>query len=207
MEFIRNNNWGTTKKILFRIACLYILIYSLPTPYTYIPGVSYVAQYLDSFWNAAGIWFGQSIVGLEGEIRTMPNGSGDRLINYLRVAVYLLVSLGGTFIWTLIDRNRKNYRSMVYWIRLHVRYYLFSILFFYGIVKVIKSQFPFPSLTRLIEPLGDFSPMGLAWTFMGYSDTYTIFAGLMEIVAALLLLFRRTTTLGAMIATGVMWST
>ena len=39
---------------------------------------------------------------------------------------------------------------------------------------------------------------------MGASTSYSMFAGLMEVVPALLLLFRRTTTLGALIAAGVM---
>jgi len=85
-----------------------------------------------------------------------------------------------------------------------VRYYLFAVLFSYGIVKVIKTQFPFPDLWRFLQPFGDSSPMGLAWTFMGYSKPYTFFAGLMEIVPALLLLFRKTTSLGALLSVGVM---
>ena len=51
---------------------------------------------------------------------------------------------------------------------------------------------------------GHSSPMGLAWTFMGYSKPYTFFAGLMEIIHALLLLFRKTTSMGALISVGVM---
>jgi hypothetical protein len=39
---------------------------------------------------------------------------------------------------------------------------------------------------------------------MGYSATYTIFTGLIEVSAAALLLFRRTTTLGALVAAGAL---
>jgi hypothetical protein len=41
--------------------------------------------------------------------------------------------------------------------------------------------------------------MGILWTFMAASTGYTIFAGLAEAVAGLLLLFRRTSTLGALL--------
>ncbi len=70
----------------------------------------------------------------------------------------------------------------------------------YGMVKVIKLQFPFPGIGRLLEPYGNSSPMGLAWTFMGYSRGYNYFAGFAEVIAGLLLLFRSTTTFGALVA-------
>jgi hypothetical protein len=44
------------------------------------------------------------------------------------------------------------------------------------------------------------------WTFIGSSTLYTIFGGVSEILGAVLLLFRRTTTLGALIAFGVMFN-
>ena len=53
------------------------------------------------------------------------------------------------------------------------------------------------SNTNMIKTLGEKSPMGLAWTFMGFSKTYSIFAGLAEVIAGLLLISRRTQTFGA----------
>jgi hypothetical protein len=52
-------------------------------------------------------------------------------------------------------------------------------------------------------PLGDFLPMRFSWMFIGYSKTYEMFSGLMEVVAGLLLLNRRTITLGLFTATAV----
>ncbi len=46
--------------------------------------------------------------------------------------------------------------------------------------------------------------MGILWTFMGASTAYTKFCGLVEVSAGLLLLFRRTTTVGALVAAGAM---
>jgi hypothetical protein len=51
---------------------------------------------------------------------------------------------------------------------------------------------------------GESSPMGLLWTFMGVSPAYQMFAGLAEIVPGLLLLFRRTALLGALLAMATM---
>jgi len=46
--------------------------------------------------------------------------------------------------------------------------------------------------------------MGLLWTFMGYSGSYSAFTGAMEMAGGFLLFFRRTTTLGALIGIGVL---
>jgi hypothetical protein len=46
--------------------------------------------------------------------------------------------------------------------------------------------------------------MGLLWTFMAYSPSYTAFTGLMELVGGLLLIMRRTALLGALISLGAM---
>jgi hypothetical protein len=78
------------------------------------------------------------------------------------------------------------------------------ILIEYGGLKVVPSQFGQPALSRLLQPFGDASPMGLLWTFMGASAPYTIFGGLSELVPGLLLLFRRTATLGALLAIPVL---
>jgi len=52
--------------------------------------------------------------------------------------------------------------------------------------------------------VGDLSPMALLWTFMEYSRPYAFFGGLMELVAIVLLCFRRTATLGALVCLAVM---
>src|SRR5579862_8248679 len=48
------------------------------------------------------------------------------------------------------------------------------------------------------------SPMGLLWKFMGFSTAYNLYAGAAEAGAAVLLFFRRTATLGALLAVAVM---
>jgi hypothetical protein len=74
----------------------------------------------------------------------------------------------------------------------------------YGAAKVIKTQFPNPALDRLLQPFGDASPMGLLWTFMGASLAFNIFTGGGEFVGGLLLSFRRTALLGALVIIAVM---
>lgn len=70
-------------------------------------------------------------------------------------------------------------------------------------MKMFCIQMPAPSLSQLATPLGDFGSMRLCWMYMGYSGPYQMFAGMVEVVAGLLLLYRRTVTLGLLIGLGV----
>ena len=56
-----------------------------------------------------------------------------------------------------------------------------------------------PDFPELLITLGEKSPMGLLWTFMGFSPVVQFLAGLAEFVAAILLLWRRTAWLGGLI--------
>ncbi|TVR13205.1 MAG: hypothetical protein EA391_14425 [Balneolaceae bacterium] len=200
MQTDADQQWSAVKKFFFRFACIYIPIYIFSDAFPFIAGFNQIGQML----NSVGVWVGTEVLGIEAPINTSFTGSGDRTIDYINLLVFNTLALFGSIVWTIADRNHSHYENAVYWICLLVRYYLFAVLFLYGIVKVIKTQFPFPELWRFLQPLGDVSPMGLAWTYIGFSTSYTFFAGVMEIIPALLLLFRKTTSLGALISVGVM---
>ncbi|MFL9837195.1 hypothetical protein ABS768_06785 [Flavobacterium sp. ST-75] len=138
------------------------------------------------------------------EVSYHPSGSGDTLYDYYKLAFRLILALIVALIWTLVDRKSKEYKLILYLQETYIRYYLGAFMLVYGFSKVIKTQFGYPSLPALLSPLGDKSPMGLAWTFMGYSDTYSIFSGLCEVAGGLLLMYRKTRTLGAIVCFGVM---
>jgi hypothetical protein len=81
-----------------------------------------------------------------------------------------------------------------------LRYHVGFTLFLYGIAKVYLYQFGYMGLDRMDNPIGEQSPMGLLWFFMSYSPTYNIGTGLIEMVGGVLLFFRPTTLLGAIIS-------
>ena len=114
-----------------------------------------------------------------------------------------VVALVAAVVWTIVSR-RSEYRRLFGWMHLILRYYVAIIMLIYGAFKVVDTQFPPPTLETLSQPVGALGPMGLLWTFMGYSVPYATFGGLGEVVGAILLFFRRTTTLGALIVMAVM---
>ena len=157
-----------------------------------------------SFWNWLVPWTGKNIFHLSYPITITPNGSGDTTYNYVLQFLWLVLAIIIALVWALADRKRASYHQLRYWSRIVLRYWLALTLFVYGFDKIIKLQFPYPSLIRLTEPYGESSPMGLAWTFLGYSKGYNFFTGGAEVLAGSLLFFKRTTLLGALLAMAVM---
>ncbi|TCC89411.1 hypothetical protein EZ428_17095 [Pedobacter frigiditerrae] len=166
-------------------------VYVLMTPYT-------------EFWHWIVPWFGEHVLHLSYPITVKPNGSGDTTYNYVLQLLWIIFALIITTVWTILDRKRPSYYQFQYWSRIVIRYFLAYMLFVYGFVKVIKLQFPFPDLIRLTEPYGDSTPMGLAWTFVGYSSGYNLFTGGAEVLAGILLFYKRTTLFGSLVAMTVM---
>jgi hypothetical protein len=191
-------SWSSVQKIVFRFSFLILGLFVLLVNNGAYPFYYNIFGWLVEVLHSFIPWVGREILHLPYEITTFTNGSGDTTYDYVVLFTILCVSVTGTIIWSLLDRNRKNYSTLYYWLTVAVRFYVGFMLFNYGMYKVIKMQFPFPGVGRLTQPYGNSSPMGLAWTFLGFSKGYNLFMGVAE-VAALLLLFRRTVTVGAII--------
>lgn len=194
--------WSGIKKFFFRFVFIYAILYCLPFPLYLIPGTDSILESYSDIYHSLAIWFGKIFFGLDITIFT--NGSGDTTYDYVLVFSFVIISISGSIFWGLIDRSRNNYIALSDKLRIFVRYYLAFFLFSYGFVKIIKTQFPFPTLGRLQQPYGESSPMGLAWTFLGYSEGYNYFMGFSEALAGVFLFFKRTTLLGGLLTMAVM---
>jgi hypothetical protein len=131
------------------------------------------------------------------------NGSGDTSYSWAQLLLFLTIALAGSILWWLLDRKRKSYNRLDYWLRTFVRYFLILVSVSYGASKLFALQMPYPSQSLMATPLGELLPMRLSWVFMGYSSQYQFFAGLLELLTGILLLFRRTITLGLILGTAV----
>ena len=130
----------------------------------------------------------------------MGSGSGDKVFDWVFFFALFVFSAAGTVVWSSLDRKRENYATAYKWFRLFIRFALAGMLIAYGMAKVIPVQMPFPSLLKLVEPYGNFSPMGVLWSSIGAIPAYEMFAGCAEVLAGILLIVPRTTTLGALLA-------
>lgn len=180
--------WPLTQKWLFRFAFIFFILYV----FAGIIPEDYMHQLI--------VWGAAHILHLAYPITVFSNGSGDTTYDYLVVMLYFFIAVFGAAIWSVVSRRPCNYNGLYYCLIVVLRLYLGTVMISYGASKIIKLQFPYPDAYRLLEPYGNSSPMGLAWTFMGFSKGYNYFTGSAEVVCGLLLFFRKTTTLGAVIA-------
>lgn len=196
--------WNFTKKVLFRFFFLFFVLYIFFNPNGVFPGIDVLfGIYIEPFHKLIP-WFAKHVMHLAYDITVFTGGSGDTTYDYVTLLVITILAFLGCTIWSILDRKRASYNRLYYWLTVCLRYYAAFTMLSYGFVKVYKLQFPSPSLGRLIQPYGDSSPMGLAWTFMGYSKGYNYFTGCAEVLSGLLLLFRRTSVAGAVLTLIVM---
>lgn len=195
--------WNPLRKIGFRFAFIYFLLYSFPFPLSTIPGISWLSNFYYNFLAFLIPWVGNTFLGIE-EISTVPTGSGDTTYGYVSLFSFLCLAALGTLIWSILDRKRNNYERLSVGLIVWLRYYLAFFLLIYGFAKVFVLQFSDLSLFDLVKTYGESSPMGLVWNFMEFSDSYTIYTGMGEILGGILLLYRRTVTLGCIVTIAVM---
>jgi uncharacterized membrane protein YphA (DoxX/SURF4 family) len=145
------------------------------------------------FWTAANIF------QLRQPLIYTGSGSGDKTFDWVLAFCILIVAVIAAAVWSILDRRRENYTALHKWFRVFMRFGLASQMLLYGFLKAVPLQMPFPSLAKLIEPFGNFSPMGVLWWSVGASPAYEIFTGCAELLGGLLLVIPGTTMFGALV--------
>ncbi len=195
--------WSPGRRIGFRFAFVVGLLLVFPFPLGVIFGTDGLATALGKPLDWLVQWFVTSVLGLPAP-STGINGSGDTTVGYVQILVILLLAVLATITWSVIDRRRRSYARLSANAWVVLRYFLAMVMVSYGVAKIMKSQFYDLSPGVLHQRVGQTPPMKLLWAFMGYSLPYTVFAGLAETVGGVLLLWRRTATLGALLVVAVL---
>lgn len=194
--------WPQWQRIAFRFFAIYFTLQI--APWNWVARVPWVGRITDPYdrlldWS---VRVANARIFHVRETLVLPAGSGDTSWAWAQLWLFLSIATLGAVVWSVLDRRRPNYARAGYWLRTMVRYYIATFALSYGIIKIFALQMTFPSLSQMATPLGDLLPMRLSWLFIGYSVPYQVFSGVMETVAGLLLLSRRTVTLGLIAATG-----
>ena len=200
---IPRSGWSAPARAAFRFVFAYLVLFIFPFPIGTIPGTTKLATAYGTLWDQIVPWTGEHILHLKDPVSTVQNGSGDKTYDYVAFLITIVLAVLIALVWSLFTRRREH-STLYEWLRVYVRYYLAAAMLSYGMIKVFKSQFPMPTSLRLMQPIGDSSPMGLLWTFMGFSTAYTFLSGAAEAVGGVLLLFRLTTPMGSLLLLGVM---
>src|SRR5580704_7692442 len=196
--------WSVARRVAFRFCFVYLGLYCLgeqilggmfPIPKVEVPDLA-------TLWPMRPIvfWTATHIFHVTQPLVYKDSGSGDKTFDWILTFCVLVLAILAASIWSFLDGRRENYLTLYKWFRLFIRFALATEMILYGMDKVVPLQMPFPSLTRLLEPFHDFSPMGVLWYSIGASPAYEMFAGCAEVLGGLLLILPRTTTLGALVA-------
>ncbi|MDF3077039.1 MAG: hypothetical protein K0S09_928 [Sphingobacteriaceae bacterium] len=203
---LHKSPWTLLQKTTFRFFFIYFLLAISPwTWFSIIPGVNYLLEFYYDALDWAVITSNENIFQVFGikHVQFISNGSADT--SYSWAFQWLSISLAaiGAFIWSVAGYRYSSHRQLNYLLCLLIRYSLVMTAFSYGLIKILGLQMPSPTESQLATPVGDLLPMRLSWLFIGYSTMYQAFSGVMEVMVALLLLYRRTAVLGVLLATAV----
>ena len=195
--------WNFASRIVFRFLFVYFGLFCITTQIgeSLIPLPDVNLPDPSGFWPVRQIvaWTARHVFQVASPLVVEGSGSGDKTSDWVLVFCLLIVAGGATVAWSVIGSRREDYSTLYKWGRFALRFALAGQMLSYGFAKLVPLQMPFPYLKQLLEPYGNFSPMGVLWASIGSMPAYEIFAGFAETLGGILLLFPRTTMFGAFI--------
>lgn len=190
-----NERWTETQKIAFRIAFIFFTLFCFPLDtgfyrmiyhfdyahLTYRELTEVVAFFNPQFINifSASGFFGPA--------------------SYVNFPFILLIAIIGGIIWTALDKQRTQYNLLYYWVRVFARYRVAYAGIGWGYKKLFVMQMPREYEGLWNTELIDFFAKRLYWEAISVAPRYEVFLGFAEFIGGFLLLFRRTTGIGAAI--------
>jgi hypothetical protein len=180
------SGWKAHEKVAFRFFFIYFVLQAFPLDwkfYQYLFSINWPhLQYSDIF----------NLTRYSPQFFAGAPSFNTWLVIFLIAAV-------GAVVWSVTDRKANSYSTLYYAHRVLVRYRLAIGIIGYGMIKFFPLQAPFPSISNLNTYYGDFSRWKLFSLSLGVVPGYESFLGAVEILAGLLLLYRKTATIGAAI--------
>ncbi|WP_353132755.1 DoxX family protein [Pseudopedobacter sp.] len=180
------STWKNSEKLVIKFLFIYFIILSVPLDWKY-----YISLFSID-------WTGLNFYDLFTLSKYVPVFFG--LDGYASLIIPVFLAAIGAIIW---QRSKEpDYDSLYYWLRVIVRYRLAIGIIAYGFIKLFPLQMPYPSLSNLHTNYGDFYAWKIYFHTVGIAQWYESFLGFVEILAGVLLLFRRTVTFGSGIIIG-----
>ena len=157
-------------------------------------------KFIDCLFVVTAIYNGYNVLILP--LKSLPWIFG--LLNPVMSFAGLLFCIIYPFIWQRKEEkgkiNSEKLRSLIGGI---VRYWLAASICSYGFAKILKAQF-FQSISANDSLVQSLSGFDLTWNYFGHSYALAVIIAIFQIGGSVLLLFRRTTLLGAFILLPVM---
>ncbi|WP_448634980.1 DoxX family protein [Pedobacter panaciterrae] len=178
--------WNGYEKTALRFFFIYFILQTIPLDWKYYKGIFainwlnlnygdifFITRYFPSFGSATGSF-----------------------IDWIIIAVIAAI---GAAVWAKKEKPDTDYSILYYWLRTILRYRLAIGVIGYGLIKFFPLQAPFPSISNLNTSYGDFTDWKIFSLSLGVVPGYESFLGGVELLAGILLFFRRTASIGAFI--------
>ena len=179
--------WSGVAMLALRISALYIFIQAIPLDWKFyrdLLSINWTQLAFNDIFNIA-----HYAPAFSHQTQT-----------YTDWLIIFIVSIVGGLLWQAVSKDRpKTGDVLYYWIRTIARYRLAIAVIGYGFIKFFPIQAPYPSLSNLNTHYGDFTRWKLFSLSLGIVPGYQSFLGSVEILAGLLLIYRRTASMGAFI--------
>ncbi|RFS19172.1 DoxX family protein [Chitinophaga silvatica] len=178
---------SNNQKILFKVVFVYFLLQALPLDWKFY-------QTLFSI-NLLHLQY-EDIFNLANYTTRFSKGPAT----FEDWGILFLISILIVGIWTFTKRTIiHDYDKAFYWLRTILRYRVALALLTYGFLKFFVLQSPYPSISSLNTPYGEFNRWKLFSLSLGIVPSYELFLGLVEIILAGLLIYRKTASIAAFI--------
>ncbi|WP_343669129.1 hypothetical protein [Chitinophaga sp.] len=191
--------WKTYEKVAFRIAFIFFILISIPSSW------SWYRNLFTTNWFHPGYRDVYDVARFQPDFININTESGRwGIASYASWGIALVIAIIGAIIWGLIDKKRSEYNLLYYWLRVIVRYRAGIGIIGFGFTKLFPVQMPYPSISNLVTDFGDFTAQKIYWLSIGIVPWYQVFAGIIEVTAGVLLFFRRTASIGAVLLAGAL---
>jgi hypothetical protein len=181
-------------KIWYQFVGLVIIFF--PIQFAQLPFQQYFTNFIFGKWIA---YLAIHIMHLP--ITTITISSDSRAM-YLLFFTLFICSIAIHIIGLFL----KKYNTTTLFILLQkmALYYLAFHFCSYGFDKIVKQQFYLPEPNILYTNIGSLHKDILYWSTIGTSSTYNVFLGIAEVLAGMMIIFRKTRLLGLVLAVGIL---
>ncbi|SHG34548.1 hypothetical protein [Chryseobacterium sp. OV279] len=173
---------------------IFFLLFVLFFPLTFLG--DFQRQWSLFLWEDLAGWIVKNIFNMN---QARIDFSSDSISMFALVMILITVSA-----LAVILIKKKHQQRILDLSKEIIVLYLAVVLMKYGFDKIFKAQFYLPEPNILYSRFGNLDRDILFWSTMGTSRLYSVSAGILEILAALLILFRKTRVLGLLVSIGVL---
>lgn len=191
--------WTPFQKTVFRITFIFVALFAIPLDTGFYKMIWYIDYAHLNYRHLTEIF----VFYNPQFINHFSEGGFFGWQSYVNIPFMLLIAIAGGVIWGAFDKRKNNYDVLYYWARVLARYRVAYAGIAWGYKKLFIMQMPEQYEGLWNTPLIDFFAKRLYWEHIAVAPTYEFFLGFAEFFGGFLLLFRKTTTIGAFVTLAV----